>query len=73
MIVMAYDYSPAGYSDDVLGIRLTVNKAVQFSFSINFGGLYFLGLFLIFWFNTVLLSAGGATLLRKFNKKQAAD
>lgn len=72
-IVMAYDYSPAGHSGEVLGIRLTVNKAVQFSVPIIFGGLYFLGFFLIFWFNTILLGAGGATLLRKFNKKQVAE
>lgn len=72
-IVMAYDYSPAGHSGEVLGIRLTVNKSVQFSVPIIFGGLHFLGFFLIFWFNTALLGAGGTTLLRKFNKKQVAD
>ncbi|MGM9944145.1 MAG: MFS transporter [Lysinibacillus sp.] len=72
-IVMAYDYSPAGHSGEVLGTRLTINKAVQFSVPIIFGGLHFLGFFLIFWFNTALLGVGGTTLLRKFNKKQVAD
>lgn len=72
-IVMAYDYSPPGHSGEVLGIRLTVNKAVQFSVPIIFGSLHMLGFFLIFWFNTALLGAGGTTLLRKYKKNETAN
>lgn len=68
-IVMAYDYSPPGHSGEVLGIRLTVNKAVQFAVPIMFGSIHFFGFFLIFWFNTALLGASGATLLKKYRKK----
>lgn len=64
-IVMAYNYSPVGQTGEVLGIRLTVNKAVQFAVPIVFGSVSFLGFFLIFWFNTALLSLGGKSLLKK--------
>ena len=67
-IVMAYDSSPPGHSGEVLGIRLTVNKAVQFSVPIIFGSLNILGFFLIFWFNTVLLLSSGGSLLKKHKK-----
>lgn len=65
-IVMAYDYSPEGHSGEVLGIRLTVNKAVQFSVPIIFGSVSFLGFFPIFWFNTFLLFFSGSSLLHIF-------
>lgn len=63
-IVMAYSESPSGHTGQVLGIRLTVNKAVQFAVPIIFGSISFLGFYLIFWFNTVVLSLGGKTLLK---------
>ena len=65
-IAMAYEYSPKGHSGEVLGIRLTVNKAVQLSVPLIFGSLNFLGFFIIFWFNTALLMGSGSSLLRKF-------
>ncbi|MFJ7738734.1 MFS transporter [Lysinibacillus sp. NPDC097287] len=68
-IVMAYNHSPVGQSGEVLGIRLTVNKAVQFIVPIIFGSVSFLGFFLIFWFNTALLSFGGKSLFKRDGKK----
>jgi len=69
-IVMAYDSSPTGHTGEVLGIRLTVNKAVQFSVPIIFGSLSFLGFFSIFWFNTILLLLSGCFLLNLFSKNK---
>jgi MFS family permease len=64
-IVMAYNASPTGHTGEVLGIRLTVNKAVQFAVPIIFGSISFVGFFPIFWLNTVLLVFSGGNLLRK--------
>lgn len=71
-IVMAYNASPAGHSGEVLGIRLTVNKAVQFAVPIIFGGISFLGFFPIFWFNSVLLFFSGSSLLQLLQYKKTA-
>lgn len=59
-IVMAYNASPQGRTGEVLGIRLTVNKIVQFSVPIIFGSIgTILGFFPIFWLNALLLFSGG--------------
>lgn len=70
-IVLAYNASPIGHSGEVLGIRLTVNKAVQFTVPIVFGSISFLGFFPIFWFNTALLFFSGGSLLKVFQYKKA--
>ncbi|QPR69379.1 MFS transporter [Lysinibacillus macroides] len=69
-IVMAYDHSPAGHTGEVLGIRLTVNKAVQFTVPILFGSISFLGFFPIFWFNTILFVLSGRSLLQPLKKSK---
>ena len=59
-IVMAYNASPQGRTGEVLGIRLTVNKIVQFSVPIIFGSVgAVLGFFPIFILNALLLFSGG--------------
>ncbi|WP_342558450.1 MFS transporter [Metasolibacillus sp. FSL K6-0083] len=67
-IVMAYNSAPAGHTGEVLGIRLTVNKAVQFAVPIIFGSINFLGFFPIFWMNTLLLLFSGKSLLKDNSK-----
>ena len=67
-IVMAYNASPDGHTGEVLGIRLTVNKAVQFAVPIVFGSISFIGIFPIFWLNTTLLAVSGSSLLRIFKR-----
>ncbi|MCM3771392.1 MULTISPECIES: MFS transporter [Priestia] len=65
-IVMAYSHSPKGRTGEVLGIRLTVNKCVQFLVPIVFG--YFgsiLGFFPVFWSNAILLLYSGYSLFEK--------
>lgn len=69
-IVMAYNASPAGHTGEVLGIRLTVNKAVQFAVPIVFGSMSFVGFFPIFWLNTVLLGFSGSSLLKWLPNKK---
>lgn len=65
-IVMTYAVSPAGHTGEVLGLRLTVNKAVQFTVPLLFGGISFLGVLPIFWVNGVLLLFSGGILLKRF-------
>ncbi|MEH7118429.1 MFS transporter [Neobacillus vireti] len=71
-IVMAYNRSPAGRTGEVLGIRLTVNKTVQFFVPILFGSVgSLLGFFPVFWSNAVLLLFSGYSLFeRKSNSHQ---
>lgn len=65
-IVMAYNHSPKGRTGEVLGIRLTVNKSVQFLVPILFSSVgSLLGFFPVFWSNAVLLLFSGYTLLDK--------
>ncbi|MGN7476998.1 MFS transporter [Solibacillus silvestris] len=63
-IVMAYNASPSGHTGEVLGIRLTVNKAVQFAVPIVFGSISFVGFFPIFWMNSILLVCSSGSLLQ---------
>lgn len=59
-IVMAYNASPKERTGEVLGIRLTVNKIVQFSVPIIFGSVgAIVGFFPVFWANALLLFSGG--------------
>lgn len=68
-IVMAYNHSPKGRAGEVLGIRLTVNKTVQFIVPILFGSAgSLLGFFPVFWSNAVLLLFSGFTLFEKKSK-----
>ena len=71
-IVMAYNESPSGQTGEVLGIRLTVNKAVQVAVPIVFSSMSFLGFYVIFWFNTIVLAIGGRILL-KSNSYQRSE
>jgi MFS family permease len=65
-IVMAYNHSPTGRTGEVLGIRLTVNKTVQFFVPILFGSVgSLLGFFPIFWSNAFLLFCSGYSLIEK--------
>ncbi|WP_160719454.1 MFS transporter [Bacillus sp. USDA818B3_A] len=65
-IVMAYNRSPQGRTGEVLGIRLTVNKTVQFLVPILFGSVgSLLGFFPVFWSNAVLLLVSGYSLYEK--------
>ncbi|MCM3411863.1 MFS transporter [Metabacillus litoralis] len=62
-IVMAYNASPQGRTGEVLGIRLTVNKAVQFLVPIvlsPLGGIF--GFAPVFWSNTLLFLFSGLSL-----------
>lgn len=59
-IVMAYNASPKGRTGEVLGIRLTVNKIIQFSVPIIFGSVgVIVGFFPVFWSNALFLFTGG--------------
>lgn len=59
-ILMAYNSSPRGKTGEVLGIRLMINKTVQFLVPIVFGSIGTLvGFFPIFWSNAILLFIGG--------------
>ena len=59
-IVMAYNASPEGRTGEVLGVRLTVNKIVQFFVPIIFGSVgAMVGFFPVFWSNSLLLFSGG--------------
>ncbi|MEH7418516.1 MFS transporter [Neobacillus drentensis] len=65
-IVMAYNRSPKGRTGEVLGIRLTVNKSVQFLVPILFGSIgSVLGFFPVFWSNAFLLLFSGYSLFEK--------
>lgn len=70
-IVMAYNASPTGHTGEVLGIRLTVNKTVQFAVPLIFGSISFVGFIPIFWMNSLLLLISSSSLLQLFkpNKK----
>ena len=68
-IVMAYNRSPKGRTGEVLGIRLTVNKTVQFLVPILFGSVgSVLGFFPVFWSNAFLLFFSGYSLFEKKSK-----
>lgn len=65
-IVMAYNHSPKGRTGEVLGIRLTVNKTIQFMVPILFGSAgSVLGFFPVFWSNAILLLFSGYSLIDK--------
>ncbi len=69
-IVMSFNSSPLGRTGEVLGLRLTVNKIVQFSVPIIFGtvGTIF-GFYTIFMFNSFLLFSGSVYIsLYKINE-----
>ena len=72
-MTMAYNHSPLGRTGEVLGIRLTVNKAVLFFVPIIFGSASsLLGFIPIFWSNALLLGCSGVTLIeQKLNKHSA--
>lgn len=73
-IVMAYSRSPKGRTGEVLGIRLTVNKSVQFLVPIVFGSLgSVLGFFPIFWSNAVVLLFSGYSLLEKESRSPESN
>jgi MFS family permease len=70
-IVMAYNRSPKGRTGEVLGIRLTVNKTVQFLVPLLFGSVSSLiGFFPIFWSNAFLMLFSGFSLFERNNSKR---
>ena len=64
-IVMAYDVAPSGSQGEVLGLRLTVNKTVQFFVPLVFGSIAFFGTLPIFGFTGLLLALQSRKLLMK--------
>ncbi len=74
-IVMAYNASPKGRTGEVLGIRLTVNKIVQFFVPILFGSVgAIVGFFPVFWSNALLLFTGGIfSFLDKKNSNERKE
>lgn len=71
-IVMAYNASPNGRTGEVLGIRLTVNKIVQFFVPIIFGSVgAMVGFFPVFWSNALFLFSGG--LFSFLDKKDSSQ
>ncbi|MCU6602207.1 MFS transporter [Peribacillus frigoritolerans] len=65
-IVMAYNASPEGRTGEVLGIRLTINKSVQFLVPIVLSPLgSILGFSPVFWSNSLLFLYSGYSLLGK--------
>jgi MFS family permease len=71
-MVLAYNASPQGRTGEVLGLRLTVNKIVQFMVPILFGSVgSIVGAFPIFWVNAFILLTGGFWISR--NEKNASD
>jgi MFS family permease len=73
-IVMAYSKSPKGRSGEVLGIRLMINKSVQFFVPILFGSLgSIIGFFPIFWSNAALFLFSGYSLFEKKSTSQKSN
>lgn len=69
-MVMAYSASPPGRTGEVLGVRLTVNKAVQFLVPVIFGSVGTLaGAFPIFWSNALMMFTGGIYMTRNRKDK----
>ncbi|HHV65150.1 MAG TPA: MFS transporter [Peptococcaceae bacterium] len=66
-MTLAFNASPPGRTGEVLGLRLTVNKIVQFFVPIIFGsvGTVFAAI-PVFWSNALMLGSGGC-LVRKKN------
>jgi MFS family permease len=65
-IVMAYNASPQGRTGEVLGIRLTINKFVQFFVPIVLSPLgSVVGFSPVFWSNSLLFLYSGYSLLGK--------
>ncbi len=59
-IAMAYNHSPSGRTGEVLGLRMTINKIVQFLIPIAFGSMVSaLGFFTIFWSSAILCLMSG--------------
>ncbi len=65
-IVLAYNQSPPGRTGEVLGIRLTVNKMVQFFVPILFGSIgSIVGFIPIYWSSALLLGFSGLSNLKR--------
>jgi MFS family permease len=57
---LAYNYSPAGRSGEVTGLRLTINNITHIAVPVAAGGLATaLGVGPVFWTSAVLLTLGG--------------
>lgn len=71
-IAMAYNRSPFGRTGEVLGLRLTINKIVQFLVPIAFGSMVsWLGFFTIFWANAILCLMSGLLIRDKKNLQKS--
>ncbi|WP_134700809.1 MFS transporter [Ammoniphilus sp. YIM 78166] len=65
-IVLAYNQSPQGRTGEVLGIRLTINKVVQFCVPILFGSIgSVVGFIPIYWSSALLLGLSGFSNFRR--------
>lgn len=65
-MTLAFNASPPGRTGEVLGLRLTVNKVVQFVAPIVFGSVgTVVAAVPIFWSNALILASGGFLMVRK--------
>ena len=71
-IALAYNRSPYGRTGEVLGLRLTINKIVQFFLPIGFGSMVsLLGFITIFWSNALLFMMSGFLKYEKVDNMQS--
>lgn len=58
-LVLAYDRAPAGRSGEAIGLRQTMNKAVEVAVPLVFGSVSTaFGMLPVFWLDALLLAAG---------------
>jgi MFS family permease len=73
-MTLAFNASPPGRSGEVLGLRLTVNKVVQFVAPIIFGSVGTVVTAIpIFWSNALICGSGGILILRKDRDNHSKD
>jgi MFS family permease len=59
-MVLAYNRAPEGRSGEAIGLRQTVNKAIEVVMPVLFGSITTAaGMFPVFWFNALMLALGG--------------
>ncbi|MBI4195331.1 MAG: MFS transporter [Betaproteobacteria bacterium] len=64
-LTLAYNRAPAGRSGEAIGLRQTVNKAIEVVMPLIFGSIgTFVGMVPVFWLDALLLAWGGALMRR---------
>ena len=59
-LILAYNRSPAGRSGEAIGLRQTVNKAIEVVVPVLFGSIgTVFGMIPIFWLDALMLAGGG--------------